>query len=47
MKALCWNGKHDVLAQEVSEPKIEHPRDAIATLHPPQSLARIFICTMV
>lgn len=29
MKALCWNGKHKVAVEEVPEPKIEHPRDAI------------------
>jgi threonine dehydrogenase-like Zn-dependent dehydrogenase len=29
MKALCWNGKHQVAVQEVPDPKIEHPRDAI------------------
>lgn len=29
MKALCWNGKHHVAVQEVPDPKIEHPRDAI------------------
>ncbi|HEX8234666.1 MAG TPA: zinc-dependent alcohol dehydrogenase [Abditibacteriaceae bacterium] len=29
MKALCWNGKHQIAVQEVPDPKIEHPRDAI------------------
>lgn len=29
MKALCWNGKHQVSVEEVPDPKIEHPRDAI------------------
>jgi threonine dehydrogenase-like Zn-dependent dehydrogenase len=29
MKALCWNGKHRVSVDEVPDPKIEHPRDAI------------------
>jgi threonine dehydrogenase-like Zn-dependent dehydrogenase len=32
MKALVWNGKHDVSIQEVPEPKIEHPRDAIVKI---------------
>jgi threonine dehydrogenase-like Zn-dependent dehydrogenase len=29
MKALCWNGKHSVSIEDVPEPIIEHPRDAI------------------
>ena len=29
MKALLWNGKHQVAVEEVPDPKIEHPRDAI------------------
>src|SRR5687768_15353310 len=29
MKALCWIGKHQVAIDEVPDPKIEHPRDAI------------------
>lgn len=29
MKALRWNGKHEVAVEEVPDPKIEHPRDAI------------------
>jgi threonine dehydrogenase-like Zn-dependent dehydrogenase len=29
MKALVWRGKHDIRCEEVSDPKIEHPRDAI------------------
>ena len=29
MRALCWNGKHQVAVEEVPDPKIEHPRDAI------------------
>lgn len=29
MKALCWNGKHLVSVEEVPDPTIEHPRDAI------------------
>lgn len=32
MKALCWNGKHDVAVQEVDDPKIQHPRDAIVRI---------------
>ena len=32
MKALVWNGKHDVSVNEVREPKIEHPRDAIVKI---------------
>ncbi|RYG58449.1 glutathione-dependent formaldehyde dehydrogenase, partial [bacterium] len=32
MKALCWNGKHHVAVQEVPDPKIEHPRDAIVRI---------------
>jgi threonine dehydrogenase-like Zn-dependent dehydrogenase len=29
MKALVWHGKGDIRCDEVPEPKIEHPRDAI------------------
>jgi threonine dehydrogenase-like Zn-dependent dehydrogenase len=29
MKALCWHGKKDIRCDEVDEPRIEHPRDAI------------------
>lgn len=29
MKALVWHGKEDVRCDNVPDPKIEHPRDAI------------------
>jgi len=29
MKALCWHGKHDIRCDDVPDPAIEHPRDAI------------------
>ena len=29
MTALCWHGKHDMRCDSVSDPTIEHPRDAI------------------
>ncbi len=29
MKALCWHGKHDIRCDDVPDPEIEHPRDAI------------------
>ena len=29
MKALCWFGKNDVRIEDVPEPKILNPRDAI------------------
>ena len=29
MKALAWYGKGDIRCEEVREPRIEHPRDAI------------------
>jgi threonine dehydrogenase-like Zn-dependent dehydrogenase len=29
VKALAWHGKHDVRCEEVPDPKIEHPRDAV------------------
>ena len=29
MKALTWHGKSDIRCEEVPDPKIEHPRDAI------------------
>jgi threonine dehydrogenase-like Zn-dependent dehydrogenase len=32
MKALCWNGKEDVRADNFPDPKIEEPRDAITRI---------------
>ena len=32
MKALCWHGTGDVRIDNVPEPKIEHPRDAIVRI---------------
>jgi threonine dehydrogenase-like Zn-dependent dehydrogenase len=29
MKALVWHGKEDIRCDSVSDPEIEHPRDAI------------------
>src|SRR5688500_10656745 len=29
MKAVCWHGKHDVRVDDVPEPSIVSPRDAI------------------
>lgn len=29
MKATCWHGKHDIRVEEVPDPKILNPRDAI------------------
>jgi threonine dehydrogenase-like Zn-dependent dehydrogenase len=29
MKALCWHGNKDIRCDQVPDPKIEHPRDAI------------------
>lgn len=29
MKALVWHGKEDVRCEEVADPKLEHPRDAV------------------
>jgi threonine dehydrogenase-like Zn-dependent dehydrogenase len=29
MKGLAWHGKGDIRCEEVPDPKIEHPRDAI------------------
>src|SRR5574339_117153 len=29
MKALCWHAKHNVSVEEVPDPKILNPRDAI------------------
>ena len=29
MKAVCWNGKHDVRVEQVPDPRIMNPRDAI------------------
>ena len=30
MKALTWHGKHDMRCENVPDPKIEHPRDAVS-----------------
>lgn len=38
MKALCWHGTHDVRIDNVPEPKLLHPRDAIV------KVARTAIC---
>ena len=32
MKALLWNGKHQVAVEDVPDPKIEQPRDAIVKI---------------
>lgn len=32
MKALVWHGKEDIRCDTVSDPEIEHERDAIITL---------------
>ena len=29
MKALCWHGKKDIRCDNVADPQIEHPRDAL------------------
>ena len=29
MKALCWHSPNDIRCDEIPDPKIEHPRDAI------------------
>lgn len=29
MRALCWHGKGDVRVDTVTDPKIQHPRDAV------------------
>jgi threonine dehydrogenase-like Zn-dependent dehydrogenase len=29
MRALCWHGSKDIRCEEVPDPRIEHPRDAI------------------
>ena len=29
MKALAWHGRGDIRCDDVADPKIEHPRDAI------------------
>src|SRR5215208_8047926 len=29
VKALAWHGKSDIRCEQVPDPKIEHPRDAI------------------
>lgn len=34
MKALCWNGKRDVRFEEVPDPRILNPRDAIVKISP-------------
>ncbi len=32
MKALCWRGTHDVRVENVPDPKIINPRDAIVKI---------------
>lgn len=32
MKALCWHGIGDVRVDDVPDPKIQHPRDAIVKI---------------
>ena len=32
MRALVWHGKHDIRFDNVPDPKIEHPRDAIVKI---------------
>ena len=32
MRALCWHGKSDVRVDNVPDPKIEEPRDAIVKI---------------
>ena len=32
MKAICWQGKKDLRCEEVPDPRIEHPRDAIVKI---------------
>jgi threonine dehydrogenase-like Zn-dependent dehydrogenase len=32
MKAVCWNGKHDVRVETVPDPKILNPRDAVVKI---------------
>src|SRR3978361_1294841 len=32
MKAICWQGKKDMRCEEVPDPRIEHPRDAIVRI---------------
>ena len=46
MKANCWYGKHDVRVEEVPDPKILNPRDAIVQDHlAPRSAAPTCTCT--
>lgn len=32
MKAICWQGKKDMRCEDVPDPRIEHPRDAIVKI---------------
>jgi threonine dehydrogenase-like Zn-dependent dehydrogenase len=32
MKAICWQGKKDIRCEEVPDPTIEHPKDAIVRI---------------
>ena len=29
MKALCWQGKHEIAVKRVNDPKILNPHDAV------------------
>ena len=45
MKALVWHGTKDVRVEEVPDPKIEQPTDAIVGSPRPRSVGRTCICT--
>jgi len=32
MRAVCWNGKKDIQVEQVPDPKILNPRDAIVRI---------------
>ena len=44
MKALCWHGKEDVRVENVPDPKILNPRDAIVRVTVDRHL-RLATCT--
>ena len=46
MKATCWYGENDIRMEDVPDPKILNPRDAVVKITRPRSAVRICIYTM-
>lgn len=46
MRAVCWQGIGEVGVENVADPRILNPRDAIVKVSRPRSAAPICIFTM-